>query len=97
MDANKKKVKAKIEKMNEKIPEKDVGINHSLKNVFVKKETMEETHLRVTFLIRKELVKEYNQLLKKNGRNSKGVKTRWINNVLERAIVELKEYENSKA
>ena len=58
-----------------------------LKNI-PKRETVEDTHVRQTYLIRKDLIDELNELAKGK---SRGFKTRVVNQALEYAIKMLKD------
>jgi hypothetical protein len=58
-------------------------------NLLQKKLKVEETHTRMTFLVRNELAEEFNDLMKKVDR--KGKKKEFINTMMEQAIIQLRE------
>lgn len=75
--------------LSNEIPETKEDLEENFwSNFGQKKEKVEDTHKRGTFLIRKDLLEEFNRLAEGQG---KGFKTQAINYALENLIKEIKE------
>src|SRR5699024_1823042 len=62
--------------------------NEQLSKIIKKKEKVEDTHTRRTFLVRNELLKELDDLASQI--NNTGFKKEFINYVIEKGLIELK-------